>query len=104
MMHAMRDDLGVGFRRERVTQPLKIGAQLFVIFDDAVVHDRQAIVRHVRMRIAFRGHAMRRPAGVRDADIAVRVIGVDGVLEDLDLADGAQPLQLLRAIENRDAG
>ena len=48
MMHAMRDHLGVGFRRELVAQLLQIRAQLFVVLDDAVVHDREAVMRHVR--------------------------------------------------------
>src|SRR5690349_5594052 len=54
------------------------------------------------MRVALRGHAVRGPARVRDADLAVRGIGVDRVLQHLHLADGAQALEMRGAIEYRD--
>ncbi len=103
-VHAMRDHLGVGFRGERVAGLLQLVAQLFVIFDDPVVDDGQAIVRDVRVRVALGRHAVRGPARVRDADLAVRGIRLDGVLEHLDLADRAQALELGGAVEHGDAG
>ena len=103
-VHAMRDHFGVGFRGERVAGLLQLLAQLFVIFDDAVVDDGQAIVRDVRVCVALGRHAVRGPARVRDADLAVRGIRLDGFLEHLDLADGAQPLELRGAIQHGDAG
>src|ERR1700741_728204 len=56
------------------------------------------------MRVAFGGHAVRRPARVRDADLAVRRARVDRVLQHLHLADGAQALEPGRAVQDRDAG
>ena len=103
-MHAMRDHFGVGLGSELVTELLQVVAQLFVVLDDAVVHDGQTVVRDMRMRVALGGHAMSGPARVCDAHLAVRVIGVDRVLEHLHLADGAQALQMRRAVQYRDAG
>ena len=103
-VHAMRDHFGVGFRRERVAGLLELVAQLFVILDDAVVDDGQATQRDVRVRVAFRRHAVRGPARVRDADLAVRGVRFDRFLEHLDLADRAQSLELGGAVEYGDAG
>ena len=69
MVNAMRDDLGVGLRAEAVAQLVESGAQRLVIFDDAVVHDGDAVARHVRMGIARGRNAVGGPAGVRDADV-----------------------------------
>ncbi len=44
------------------------------------------------------------PARMCDAHLAVGVIGVDGVLEHLHLADGAQALEMRRAVQHRNAG
>jgi hypothetical protein len=104
VVYTMGDHFGVGLRSEFVTGLLQILAQLFVVLDDAVVNDGEAVVRDVRVGIALRGHAVRRPARVRDAHLAVGRVRVDRVLEHLHLADGAQPLEVRRAIEHRDAG
>ena len=66
------DDLGVGIRSEVVTQRLEAPAQRLVILDDAVVHHRQSL-GDVRVGIALAGHAMRRPACMRDAAVARRL-------------------------------
>ena len=87
-----------------VAELLEVFAQLFVVLDDAVVDDREAVVRDVRMRVALGRHAVRGPARVRDADLAVRRVRVDRVLQHLHLADGAQALELGRAVQHRDAG
>ena len=52
-------------------------------------------LRDVRVRVALARHAVRGPARVRDAEVAVRGICVERVLQLLHLADGAQPLQML---------
>jgi hypothetical protein len=52
-MHAMGDHLGVGFRCEGIAGPGQLVAQLFVIFNDAVVNDRESAQRDVRMGVAF---------------------------------------------------
>ncbi len=51
MVNAVRDDLGVGFRGEAVTQALELRAQRLVIFDDAVVNDRDPVARNVRVGV-----------------------------------------------------
>ena len=90
MMDAMRNDFGVGFRGESVAEILEVSAQRFVIFDDAVVHDRDAVARYVRMGIFGGRHAMGGPARMRNADRAADGVCVEGVLQRLDLAHGAQ--------------
>jgi hypothetical protein len=73
--HQMRDHLGIGLTLERPPACGQFIAQLFEILDNAIVHQRD-FTRGVRMRIARRRRAMRRPAGMRDADIARRVVGL----------------------------
>ena len=93
-MDAVRDDLGVGLGAELVAVPQQLRAQLLVVLDDAVVDDRDAVARDVRVGVALARHAVRRPARVRDAEVAVRGVGVERVLELAHLADGAQPLDV----------
>ena len=64
---------------------LQARAQNFVIFDDAVMNDGNPVARYVRMRVALRRHAVRRPSRVRDADVPSQRRGVDRVLQLLDL-------------------
>ena len=64
------DDLGVGLRLEGVAELLQPLALLLVVLDDAVVDDRDLALRHVRMRVGFGDAAVRRPAGVADAEPA----------------------------------
>ena len=40
---AMGNHFSIGFRSEHVAQGLQFGAQLFVVFNDAVVHDGDAV-------------------------------------------------------------
>ncbi|CAB5028393.1 unannotated protein [freshwater metagenome] len=53
IVDAMRNHLGVRFRREDVTRLLQLFTQHNEIHDDAVVDDRNAVVGDMRMRIAF---------------------------------------------------
>jgi hypothetical protein len=55
VVDAMRDDLGVGLGGERRSRALQLGAQLVVVLDDAVVHDREPVLGDVRMRVALDG-------------------------------------------------
>ena len=71
-VHQVRDDLGIGVRGERVTGFLQLGAEFRMVLDDAVVHHRHRVARHVRMGIGFVGNAMGSPAGVRDAGAPVQ--------------------------------
>ena len=65
------DHFGVGLAGEHVAERGQFGAQLVVVFDDAVVDQRDARRffgrRKVRVRIVRQRRAMRRPAGVGDA-------------------------------------
>jgi hypothetical protein len=104
IVNAMRDHLGIGLRRELVAELGELVAQLLVILDDAVVHDRDAVARDVRMGVALGRYAVRCPARVRDAQMTVDRRFVQRVLEHPDLAHGAQATHLAAAIQDGDAG
>jgi hypothetical protein len=70
LMDQVHHHFGVGFGVEAVTLGDQFAAQCLVVLDDAVVHQRQPLARHVRMGIRLIGLAMGRPAGVGDADHA----------------------------------
>ena len=99
----VRDDLGVGIGFERVALGLEFGAQFRVVLDDAVVHDRDALARHVRMRVDGVRHAMRGPARVRDAGHAGDRRGLVQRLEFAHLALGAHAREA-PVFQHRDAG
>ncbi len=103
-MDTVRDDLRVGFRHELVAQLGQVGAQLGVIFDDAVMDDRQTVVRDVRVRVALGGGAVGRPTGVGNTDLAPRRLLFDGLLERADLADGPQAHQVAGAVQDGETG
>ena len=104
MMDAMRDDFGVGLGAELVARALQLGAQLFVVLDDAVVHDGQAVAGDVRMGVALARHAMRGPARVGDAHGSVNGRLIQRLLQHLHLAQGAQAGQVPGAVEHGEAG
>ncbi len=72
--HQMRDDFGIGLALEGPTARGQFVAQRLEILDNAIV-DQSDFARGMRMRVARRRRAMRRPAGMRDADIARRIVG-----------------------------
>ena len=80
--------LGVGFRSEHVAGGLQLGAQAGVVLDDAVVHDRHP-AGDVRVRVRLVRHAMRGPAGMRDAGAAGQRVGQVQRLHLAHLALGA---------------
>ena len=88
-MNAVRDDLGIGLRAESVAGALQLGAQRLMVFDDAVVHDREAVPRGVRVCVALTRHPMRRPTRVSDADPAVERRTIERILQRLNFADHA---------------
>ena len=65
----MRNHLGVGFGRELGAFGFQLAPQLGKILDDAVMYDRK-LFRRVRMGVVLGRPAVRRPAGVTDADRA----------------------------------
>ncbi len=67
VVHQVGDDLGVGLAGEFIAALLQFGAQLVVVFDDAVVHQRNAVAAEVRVRVVYFGCAVRGPARVGDA-------------------------------------
>ncbi len=108
-VHEVSDDLGVGVRDERVAICAQLRAQLVVIFDDAVVHDRYP-ARDVRMGVFLRRHAVRRPAGVRDADVSGKALRPGELFQLGDAPRRAHAPELRvraarrLAVEHRDPG
>src|SRR6185437_8987982 len=100
--HQDRHRLGVGLGLEAIAQARQLGLELLKILDDAVVDDRDAVGGD-RMGVGLARHAMRRPAGMADADPALdRLLG-ETRLEPRELALGAAALDM--AIDQRrDAG
>ena len=62
----MSDHFGVRLADETSAVQLELFAQLVMVFNDAVVNDRDALNR-VRMRVVFGWAAVSGPAGVPDA-------------------------------------
>jgi hypothetical protein len=89
LVHAVdqvRDDLGVGLAQKHIALGLQSGAQCFVVFDDAVVHQSHLAglgvccaraVAEVRVRVVHRGCAVRGPTRVGNAGAAFDVVGRD---------------------------
>jgi len=75
-----------------------------VVLDDAVVNDRNAVARNMRVCVPCGGDTMRGPARMGYADLALDGRGLERVLQRLDLADGAYPRQLAGGGQNREAG
>ena len=65
-----------------------------MIFDDAVVHDGNAVERNVGVGIPNGRNAMGGPARVRDADRSRNGRRIEGVFQDFDLADRPHPREL----------
>ena len=97
------DDLGVGLAGELVALGLQRGAQLVVVLDDPVVHQRDAAgpgggafagaVAEMRMRVVHRRGAVRGPAGVGDAGAAREVVALHLGQQLRDARRAAGPLQ-----------
>ncbi len=103
-VNAVGDDFGVGLGGELIAELLQLIAQLFVILDDAVVHDGDAIAGNVRVSVALGRNAMGCPPSVGNSHLAVRGRLAERFLQHFDLAHGAQALQVLSSVEHRDAG
>ena len=79
-------------------------AQRTMIFDDAVVHQGQALAGDVRMGVALAGRAVGRPAGVGDAAATGRRGFAGGVDQLADFALAAQAVQAIAVIHRGQAG
>ena len=66
--------------------------------DDPVMHDDDLTVTVVRVRVALRWRAVRRPARVRDAGRAADRLAEDDGLELRDLSGGAARLDALAVL------
>ena len=85
LLDQVRDDLGVGLGDERVPLALQLVLELEVVLDDAVVDDDDAAgAVAVRVGVLLGRPAVRRPARVADAVVAVERVGLDRVLEACD--------------------
>ncbi|MGY4374604.1 hypothetical protein ACVWZ3_002243 [Bradyrhizobium sp. i1.3.6] len=82
----MRNHFGVGLGRKMCTGRFEIIAQLSMVLDDPIVHDRHTI-NHVRMRIRLIGTAVRCPAGVTNSDPPGKRLRVEPTLEVHELSD-----------------
>ena len=92
------DDLGVGLRREAVALGLELSLQREVVLDDAVVHDDDAPAAvAVGMRVLLGRPAVRRPARVAEAVVAVDRIVLEGLDEAVQLAGAAAQLDRVAA-------
>ena len=118
LLHGVEQVFGVVERRtDQVGDDLRVrlGAELapclgelvpqgFEVFDDAVVDQRHVLARHVRVRVALAGDAMRRPSGVSDAAGSAQRLGRERVGEDPHLALGPVPPDASVDPEDGDAG
>jgi hypothetical protein len=93
-IHQVGNDLGVGLAQKLVALGLQRGAQLVVVFDDAVVHQRHTahLIRHIAcvhtrastctvaevwMGVVHRRRTVRGPTCVCNACAAFDVVGLD---------------------------
>jgi hypothetical protein len=70
LVDQVRHHFGIGLRFETVADRAQFVAQRLVVLDDAVVHQRDGLVREVRVGVDGVRLAVRGPARVRDADVA----------------------------------
>jgi hypothetical protein len=93
----VRDDLGVGVRREAHALRLERLPQRDVVFDDAVVHDGD-VAGGVRMGVVLAGPAVRRPARVADPRRSREGVLGERFVEAGELADGAHDFDGLSVV------
>ena len=104
-MDAIGYNLGVGFRGERVTQADQFLTQAFVIFNDAVMHQRQGFsLCDMWMGIAFTGHAMGGPSGMGNTRTAKTGAGLKRLLQSRDLAMRPHPADFSVCAQQGDPG
>ncbi len=91
----VRDDFGIGFGLEFNTFGDEFCLEACVVFDDAVVDNRNFSVKaRVRVCVFFGGGAVGGPARVGDADRALDRAGLQFVFEGLDFPGCADDLDL----------
>ena len=90
MMNAVSDHLSVSLRGEAVAQTFELGAQHLVIFDNPVVHDRDAVAGRMGVRIVCGRDPVGCPSGMRNTHGAAYGGGRERILQNLHLSDRAQ--------------
>ncbi len=100
----MGDDFGIGFRGEEIALGLQFGPQFGMVFNDAVVHHRDFLATHVRVRVAFRRHAVGGPAGVRNPETAFDRIRLQQLAQHGDLADRTDTAQAAIGLTHGNTG
>ena len=75
MVDQVRDHFGIGLRLEGVAQRTQLLALLFVVLDDAVVHQRDTVA-DMRMRVGLGDAPMGGPTGVADAQHRIEALGL----------------------------
>jgi len=86
LVYEMSDHLGVCVRRKAHASPLELIAQFAMIFDDAVMNDRNTLNR-VQMRVLFVWTAMSCPARVANAYAADERLTAKLAFEVLEFPD-----------------
>jgi len=98
------DDFGVGLAFENVAGGLQFAAQFVMVFDDAVVHQRNAPARKMRVRIVRGRRAVGRPARVGDAGESGHARFADLVFEVCDTRGAARTLEFAVHVQGHAAG
>lgn len=108
MYDQVGDDLGVGLALEDVAERGQFGAQFVVVFNDAVVDQRDARLlgrwREVRVGVVRGRRAVRGPAGVGDAGETLHVRFVDLLFQVGHARGAARALQLAIDVQGDAAG
>ncbi len=111
----MHDHLGVGLAGKGVALGLQLGAQFFVVFDDAVVHQRDpgwalrggiqraGAVAEVRVRVVLGRRAVGGPARVGDAGASAQAIGLHLGAQFGHTRGAAAALQAARRVQRHAA-
>ena len=103
-MDEVRGDLGVGLRAKGIALGQHLVLDGLEIFDDAIVNDRHAPARKMRMRIGLGDASMRCPARVGYADVALQRFGGNFLLELGNLAHRTSERELITRIDDSDTG
>ena len=94
LLDEVSDDFGVGFGDEFVAQGGEFALEIEIIFNDAVVHDDEAAgAVAMGMGVLFRGTAVGGPAGVADAEGALKGMFAQNLFKVGELAGGAADIQ-----------
>ena len=100
----MHDDLGVGSGQNLITGRHQLFAQFGMILNDPVVHQRDAITGHMRMRVELRGFAVSGPACMCNSRIAAIGAVTLGGFELAHLAFAFMQTKRASAVDKRHAG